>query len=114
MDSTPASLIDAQSSVLQPPYNGTDGLDQYVVRQGTRPYLSGAYIMSAVRAVAGVPYWMAGLAMQTCTNMYISAPEPATKSQITHQAQQSISAGQYGVGAAPTSGIFTGVEDHCS
>lgn len=112
MDKTPATLIDAQDSVLQPPYAGTAGLNEYELRAG-QPYLSGARVLSVVRAVAGIPYTMVGLAVQTCTNMIISAPEPQKKSEITHQAVQSVSAGQYGVGQAPTSGIYTGVEDAC-
>jgi hypothetical protein len=113
MDKAPASLIDAQPSSLQPGYGGTAGINQYVLRPG-QPYLSGAHILSAVKALSGVPYWMAGLAIQTCNNMYITAPEPAQKSKITHSASQLYTAGQYAVGQAPTSGIFTGVEDTCS
>lgn len=114
MDKTPATLIDALASAFTPhPYDINAEIGQYNIRPG-QPYLSGAHTITAEIGPFGVPYWMQGLAVQTCTNMYISAPEPPIASTITHSAQQTISAGQYAVGAAPTSGIFTGVEDTCN
>lgn len=112
MDKQPASLIDQQTSTLQPK-SGAPGINQYVLRPG-QPYLSPAHTLTANNGPFGVPYWMSGLAVQTCNNMYITAPVPQKKSTITHQAKQLYSAGQYAIGAAPTSGVFTGVEDHCA
>ena len=112
MDKQPASLIDQQHSVLQPA-TGALGINQYEIRPG-QPYLSGAHTLSANNGPFGVPYWMSGLAVQTCNNQIITAPVPQKKSIITHQAKQIYSAGQYVVGQAPTSGVFTGVEDHCA
>lgn len=114
MNKTVAALIDATKSVFQPqPADVNTTLEQYVARPG-QPYLSGAHTVTAQLGPFGVPYWMQGLPVQTCNNEYITAPVPQEKSAITHQAQLLYAAGQYGIGSAPTNGIFTGVEDHCS
>lgn len=110
----PASLIDAGQSTFMPHGNDINAvIGQYNIRPG-QPYLSGAHTITAVNGPFGIPYTMQGLAIQTCNNMYISAPEPPIASTITHSAKQTVSAGQWAVGAAPTSGIFTGVEDSCT
>jgi hypothetical protein len=113
MNSMSPALIDQQDSV----FTGTSSditpvIEQYSLRAGT-PYLSPSHIISAVLGPWGVPYWMQGLAMQTTNNNYINAPRPYLASSITHQAGNLYTAGQYGIGQAPTSGVFTGVEDHC-
>lgn len=113
MNKTVAALLTAVG-ITPPPDTGINGtLDKYVLREG-QPYLSPAHIMSTDNGPWGVPYWMEGLALQTCVNMYVSAPEPWQKSTITHQAQTTYTAGQYGNGQAPTSGVYTGVEDSCT
>lgn len=88
-------------------------IDQYVLRPG-HPYLSGASTLTALVGPFGVPYHMQGLALQTCVNRYISAPSPWRASTITHSTKTLSTTGQYAIGAAPTSGIYTGVEDSCS
>ena len=92
----------------------TDVINQYQQRACV-PYFSPAHIIQAFPILGpfGIPYKMFGLPVQTCTNMYISAPTPYQASSITHQANTLYTAGQYGIGQAPTSGIFTGVEDKC-
>ncbi len=87
-------------------------IDQFVLRAGA-PYLSPAHTMTAIIGPFGVPYWMRGLATQTTAVMKISAPEPYLASTITHAANTLYSLGQYGIGTAPTSGVYTGVEGSC-
>lgn len=89
-------------------------IDQYELRPGNRPYLSPVYVTTAVNGPFGVPYWVEGLPIQTCNMSIITAPDPGQKSAITHQAKLVYQAGQYGVGTAPTTGIYTGVEQECS
>ncbi len=115
MNKAPASLIDAFQEVIQGETQSDDInpiIDQYVLRPGA-PYLSGAHTMNAATGPFGVPYWMQGLAVQTCNNAYYTAPAPWQANIIIGAANTINSAGQYGIGAAPTAGIFTGVEDHC-
>ena len=112
MNKQPATML-PQSFYYQPPDSGINGiLDKYVIRPGIE-YLSGASIMESVRGPYGVPYWMEGLAMQTCNNQYITAPTPWQKSLQFHTTPVTYTAGQYGNGGAPTKGVYTGVED-CS
>lgn len=91
-----------------------DGLEQYVLRPGA-PYLSPAFIIDTYPNLGpwGIPYHMQGLAVQTTTNMIITAPEPWRASAITHSTKTLSTKGQYVAGAAPTTGIYTGVEDSC-
>lgn len=112
MDSQPAALLPYAPNIQPGPGDINAALDQQMVRPG-QPYFSAAYIMSADLGPWGVPYWMRGIPLQTCTNMYITAPGPWQKSIITHAAQLAYSAGQYAVGSAPTGGVYTGVEDSC-
>lgn len=112
MNKQPATLL-RQSFYYQPPDYGINGvLDKYVLRPG-QPYFSGASIMESATGPYGVPYWMTGLAMQTCNNQYITAPTPWQKDLQFHTVGGLYTAGQYGNGGAPTKGVFTGVED-CS
>ena len=116
----PASLLDAIASTFGPtPQDDINPIiDQYILRQGA-PYLSPAYIVQSFPTLGpfGVPYWMQGLAVQTCTGFTdspnLGAPRPYQNAQIFHHAQNALSAGQYGIGQAPTKGVFTGVEDSC-
>ena len=117
MNRQPASLLDQQTSTIgglgQDDITGI--IDQYQLRVGTRYYLSPATIVSNIGLLGpwGVPYWMQGLATQTCNNNYITAPTPWQAAQITHEVKPLYAAGQFAVGQAPTSGVFTGVEDSC-
>jgi hypothetical protein len=111
MNKTPATLLDAQLSVIGP--RQPEAIQQYVLRAGA-PYLSPQFISQAPTHQSGVPYWMQGIAMQTCNTLQISAPEPYQKSSITHSSPTVYQAGQYAIGSAPTTGVYTGVEGACS
>lgn len=113
MNKQSAQLIPAVG-IQPPPDTGINGvLDKYVQRVNST-YLSPANTLYYQSGQFGVPYWMQGLALQTCVNMYISAPEPWQKNILTHQVSTIYNAGQYGNGQAPTNGVYTGVEDGCS
>ena len=113
MNKLSATLLDASESVFQPKYDINPIIGQYELRSGT-PYLSGVHTVTAVLGPFGIPYKLTGLAMQTCSNFYISAPEPYQASSITHKANVLYTLGQAPVGQAPVSGIYTGVDDGCS
>lgn len=113
MSNFSAALIDAGSSSLVTVHSDINAvINQYTTRYGV-PYFSPSYVMTVGNGPFGVPYHMQGLAMQTCNNMYISAPEAYHKSTIYHSAKTLHTAGQYVIGQAPTAGVYTGVEDHC-
>lgn len=112
-NSQAASLIDAVASAFSPPTDDINPIIQQSELRPGQPYLSGAHILSTQRPPWERAYVMQGLAMQTTNNMYISAPEANQKSIITHKTQQIVQAAVTGSGSAPTTGIFTGVEDHC-
>lgn len=86
-------------------------LQQEELRAG-RPYLSPAHIVSADDGGFGVPYWMSGLPMAPWPHLSIAAPDRLKDTQF-HTAQLLQSNPIFGSGQAPTSGIYTGVEDHC-
>jgi hypothetical protein len=86
-------------------------LQQEELRPGA-PYFNPAHIVSAVKHGYGVPYWMQGLPMASWPNLYIAAPDRLKDTQF-HTAQLLQANAVVGSGAAPTSGIYTGVEDHC-
>lgn len=105
------ALIDANVPTLDP--SSPDAiLSQYNLRIGSN-YLSPSYITTTSVGPFGVPYWMQGIALQTCNNNYITVPTPFQNSIITHAANAIYTAGQFAIGQAPTSGIYTGVEDNC-
>ena len=59
----------------------------------------------------GVPYWMRGFPIRTCVeDLGVAAPTPYAASAIFQPAANYHNAGQYAFGAAPTNGIYTGVE----
>ena len=87
-------------------------ISQYVLREST-PYLSGAYTLTAVLGPFGNMGWIQGLAYQTTENVTYGTTTPNVKSMIVHKANLIQNAGQAPIGQAPTSGIFTGVEDGC-
>lgn len=112
MNKAPSTLLEGiVESIPSPAMDDINPtLQQYQLRPGI-PYYSPAHITTAVNGPFGVPYWMQGLAIQTTNNMYIDAPQPFQASTITHPAETLYSAGQYGIGSAPVSGIYTGVEE---
>ena len=112
MNKQPSTLLPA--GVINPPANtGINGtIDKYILRPGIG-YLTGAHILSTQDGPWGVPYWMQGIAMQTFNNQTITAPTPWQKDIQYHLVGQLSTAGQYGIGTAPTSGVYTGVEDSC-
>lgn len=90
-------------------------LEQSTLRAGI-PYYSPMHTMNYQGGNYGVPYWMQGIAMQTCNVLTITAPEPFLASWITHPANDPGQKGVTAFGQAPTSGIYTGMhvaEDHC-
>jgi hypothetical protein len=88
-------------------------LEQNEVRSGAT-YYSPAHLVNYQKPYHGVPYWMTPGGIEPY-QMYIAtffaplstygAATPATGVQQT---------AIYGSGQAPTSGIYTGVEDHCN
>ncbi len=78
------------------------------------PYASPAHQVTPEFGPWGVPYWMQEHQFFQTTEWFTySAPLPPTKSHIFHQVRPYLNAGQAPIGAAPTSGIYTGVEDSC-
>lgn len=116
MNKTEMAMVDQQPSVIgnRPPDDITPVIQTYNTRYAT-PYLSGAAIIDAYEGKAphGIPYWMTGIQMQTCNNQSITAPRPYMKSSMTHIARPISQVGQAPALQAPTSGIFTGVQDQC-
>lgn len=115
---TVPALIDQQPSQLPRELPNRDDINPYISTYNVRyinPYLSGNYIIEALPTLGpwGIPYVMQGLAVQTCEEMFISTPEPNMRGIITHRADALSNAGQTPIGTAPTTGIYTGVEDHC-
>lgn len=90
-----------------------DALRQEQVRAGAT-YYSPAHLMNVVKHHYGTPYWMqpAGLPIQTMMNVTVSAPARQS-SKAVYSATGAIQTTVIGSGSAPTSGIYTGVEDHC-
>lgn len=91
-----------------------------ILRQGEwrpgRPYFNPAHVVSVDRGQFGVPYWMYGLPMAGWPNLYVSSPNDQRLKDIQfHNTIQIMSQPVIGAGGAqaPTSGIYTGVEDHC-
>ena len=75
------------------------------------PYPSPAYQVTPDFGPYGVPYWMRGFPIQQCyLDLGVEAPTPYAKSVIFQPAGNYHNAGQYAFGAAPTEGIYTGVE----
>jgi len=75
------------------------------------PYLSPDALVSAPKPWEGVPYTMEGLPLQTCLLLEIDAPTPPHSRAETYKAEVLGTSNQYAVGQAPTSGIYTGVEE---
>lgn len=88
-----------------------DLLRQQEIRPGA-PYFSPAHMMQVDRGSFGVPYWIDEFPLQGMFPLTISAPD-APHSVAQYTAQQQIQTAVIGSGSAPTSGIYTGVEDHC-
>jgi hypothetical protein len=91
----------------------SDQIRQYEERPSI-PYSSPAFQVTPQFGPFGVPYWMQGFPMQTCNMQTITAPLPYQKSKITHAVGQSYRHANTAIGQAPTSGIYTGVEDSCT
>lgn len=93
---------------------GSEQIAQYEYRENI-PVISPAAQVTPEFGPYGIPYQTQMLGWQTCRQIYISAPPPGQKSIITHAAVQYTNAGQTPIGAAPTSGVYTGVhEDGCT
>lgn len=83
---------------------------EYEWRPGAT-YPSPAYQVTPEYGPYGVPYWMAGFPIKTCVlQLGTAAPDPYQKSAIFQPAGNFHTAGQYAFAAAPTQGIYTGVE----
>ena len=74
------------------------------------PYASPAHLVVSPTPHRGIPYVMLGLPVQTCEMIDIEAPIPPHSRAYTYQAEVQRSSDQYGIGQAPTVGIYTGVE----
>lgn len=109
MNKQPAALLTANYSEHSPDYLG---INQYEFRVGA-PYLSPEKVVYYAGGPFGVPYWMEGIAVQGTNFGYITAPTPWQASIITHSANTLYTAGQVAYGQAPTSGVYTGVEEAC-
>lgn len=75
-------------------------------------YASPAYQVRPSFGPYGIPYIMQGFYMQTCVIDFAEggAPEPYRANMILQPTQGTRNAGQFGIGAAPTKGVYTGVE----
>ena len=112
MNKTVPALIDQQESTIG--NRQYEAIQTYQARYA-EPYLSGNYVIDQQPTLGpyGMPYWMAGIATQTCENFVLNAPVAQQKSSMTHIARTLSNAGQAPVGQAPTRGIYTGVEGSC-
>ncbi len=89
-------------------------LAEYQWRVGT-VYPSAKYIVEAPKPDQATPYHTPAIAMRTTQQMTISAPDYGWKANQlypTKQPKQSNLGPNYG--AAPTQGIYTGVQGSCS
>ena len=108
----PATLIPADFGHHQSsPDVDNLGITQYEVRPG-RVYLNPAEIIDWSGGPWGVPWWAHQIALQTTFLGIITAPTPWQKSiQFQFQNTPLYTAGQAPFGSAPTSGVFTGVDE---
>lgn len=115
MNKTPATLVQADFGTHQSrPDQDNLGITDYQTRAG-RVYLSPAEIINWSGGPWGIPWKALYMPLQSCQLFYGTAPTPWQK-DIQFQAQETplYTAGQYAIGSAPTSGIYTGVhEDGC-
>lgn len=93
----------------------SEQIAQYEIRESI-PYQSAAYQVGADFGPWGVPYWTTTNPLQfgTLNTDIIAAPPPPQKSVIFHHTPVIRNAGQFMIAQAPTSGIYTGVEDSCT
>lgn len=89
-------------------------LAQQEVRAGAT-YFSPAHLVNYQKHWYGVPFWMipAGLPYQQMYLATFSAPAQPHMQSLTITGG-TLQAAVLGSGQAPTSGIYTGVEDSCS
>jgi hypothetical protein len=76
------------------------------------PYWQPDSIVTADQGPYGVPYTTPLIPLQNCVPAYLSVSDPIY-AHPDLQAQAVQTTPVIGWGAAPTSGIYTGVEDHC-
>jgi hypothetical protein len=118
MNKTPAALIPADHGTNSShPDVDNLGISSYQVRPG-RVYLSPSELINWSGGPWGIPYKALYMALQTCQLFYGTAPEAWQKGALL-QAQNTplyaSVAGSSAYGAAPTSGVFTGIsQDGCS
>jgi len=108
----PASLIQADLGHHQShPDVDNLGISQYEVRAG-QVYRAGAEVVSWVGGPWGVPWWAEPIALQSTFLGYITAPAPWQKTILFQQQNTPLyTAVQAPFGSAPTTGVFTGVEE---
>lgn len=89
-------------------------LNQDEIRPGDT-YYSPAHLVNWQKHQYGTPYWQepGGIPLQTMLAVTVSAPIHRLKNVNFYPIHQQHFVAQTGYGAAPTSGIYTGVEDHC-
>jgi hypothetical protein len=118
MNTTPAALIPADHGRNSLTHDVDNlGISSFQTRAG-RVYLSPAELINWSGGPWGIPYMAHYIALQTCQLFYGTAPEAWQKGALL-QAQNTplyaSVAGSSAYGAAPTSGVFTGIsQDGCS